>query len=126
MANPIGSSPRVWGQVSEQKMSSYRLRIIPTRVGTSNGAKFSDGSTPDHPHACGDKKGIRLFCLVYLGSSPRVWGQVTASAETADGTGIIPTRVGTSFVPLTLPPHIRDHPHACGDKTFWHHLAVSL
>ena len=30
----VGSSPRVWGQVTEQKTGKRRTRIIPTRMGT--------------------------------------------------------------------------------------------
>ncbi len=50
----------------------------------------------DHPHAYGDKLLLSKPPSGMPGSSPRVWGQVTASAETADDVGIIPTRMGTS------------------------------
>ena len=32
---PLGSSPRVWGQVKKCESSALAERIIPTRVGTS-------------------------------------------------------------------------------------------
>ena len=70
----------------------------------------------DHPHACGDKHEGKIYVKVVAGSSPRVWGQDSASQYASGVEGIIPTRVGTSgfqrFPALTL----QDHPHACGDK----------
>ena len=98
--NPLavcqGSSPRVWGQVSDTNLLPYKERIIPTRVGT----RFNTG-TPwhadeDHPHACGDKPCTDLKKASAKGSSPRVWGQVPLLIEPLD--------------------RIVNHPHACGDK----------
>ena len=92
-------------------------RIIPTRVGTSARSACDLPYVQDHPHACGDK----YFCQVrhrhVVGSSPRVWGQVSASSSFNKYKGIIPTRVGTSgIVDMSHITH-QDHPHACGDKT---------
>ena len=56
-------------------MRGAGLGIIPTRVGTSVGARFKIRHGQDHPHACGDKKIARLSDGVLKGSSPRVWGQ---------------------------------------------------
>ena len=50
-----GSSPRVWGQVNIPCRAGVRLRIIPTRVGTSKKIKGRPLPPRDHPHACGDK-----------------------------------------------------------------------
>ena len=49
-----GSSPRVWGQVFIALVMEFFLRIIPTRVGTSNMCLIATVGR-DHPHACGDK-----------------------------------------------------------------------
>ena len=55
-ARPVrGSSPRVWGQVSDIIVSLRTSRIIPTRVGTSNFRNAIVTTCEDHPHACGDK-----------------------------------------------------------------------
>ena len=54
----IGSSPRVWGQENRMWLNVGKLRIIPTRVGTSN-IKFNKNEpSKDHPHACGDKLAV--------------------------------------------------------------------
>ena len=56
------------------------------------------------------------------GSSPRVWGQEKYGLMRGAGSGIIPTRVGTSAGVDTSIPFQKDHPHACGDKQ----ISISL
>ena len=50
-----GSSPRVWGQVIGRNCYSDRIRIIPTRMGTSFKLSQTATADRDHPHAYGDK-----------------------------------------------------------------------
>ena len=50
----LGSSPRVWGQVSDKPPSVCTKRIIPTRVGTRGDRENGSTRYEDHPHACGD------------------------------------------------------------------------
>ena len=50
-----GSSPRVWGQVSNDKNEVLIGRIIPTRMGTREKAREQKNYLKDHPHAYGDK-----------------------------------------------------------------------
>ena len=90
-----GSSPRVWGQVATENFIKYRVRIIPTRVGTSQKSDFKVSPIQDHPHACGDKGTYPRGLFYCLGSSPRVWGQVQLPFSSYVGLRIIPTRVGT-------------------------------
>ena len=111
-----GSSPRVWGQGYDATAVSIGKGIIPTRVGTSRLAPTYKVVVLDHPHACGDKTAKQIDDYFTMGSSPRVWGQETATKKPLHNKRIIPTRVGTSVLlrfPLALP---QDHPHACGDK----------
>ena len=72
----LGSSPRVWGQVYQDRCFLGIYRIIPTRVGTSSLRHLRRWSRQDHPHACGDKLPPFRISPVLSGSSPRVWGQV--------------------------------------------------
>ena len=51
-----------------------------------------------------------------LGSSPRVWGQEAINAGLEDGSRIIPTRMGTSYMLSLFTGTPGDHPHAYGDK----------
>ena len=55
-----GSSPRVWGQVSDCNNFRKCQGIIPTRVGTSQIVICCHHWYEDHPHACGDK-----CCFIY-------------------------------------------------------------
>ena len=80
----------------------------------------------DHPHAYGDKF-FMYFCASFCaGSSPRVWGQETVGKDKKMKNRIIPTRMGTSFLPILPDLLQRDHPHAYGDKLSitWCSLAV--
>ena len=92
-----GSSPRVWGQVTNGGAVGVRNRIIPTRVGTRINHRGVAVDMEDHPHACGDKAAGFKSRRISKGSSPRVWGQ-----------GL------RAFLKQLHPV---DHPHACGDKT---------
>ena len=111
-----GSSPRVWGQVAGQMSRIVSARIIPTRVGTSSHQHTPLLRAEDHPHACGDKLLMILSRKTASGSSPRVWGQAIEGFIAEYVTGIIPTRVGTSFSFDNARDTPWDHPHACGDK----------
>ena len=95
-----GSSPRVWGQdfFDINILPSYR--IIPTRMGTSVKHTFIVQRIEDHPHAYGDKNSCRRYPCGRAGSSPRVWGQDGSSVFCQNITGIIPTRMGTSYTPF--------------------------
>ena len=60
-----GSSPCVWGQEHRRLQHPSLARIIPMRVGTSARCLFSCFSRKDHPHACGDKKGLFEITQIY-------------------------------------------------------------
>ena len=85
-------------------------------MGTSIDDSYKAIHEGDHPHACGDKCRSVLLSLMIRGSSPRVWGQVLRLTFATNYLGIIPTRVGTSKLPVEKLIEKMDHPHACGDK----------
>ena len=107
----------MWGQDGKNKKSTCYAGIIPTRVGTRISTIYTSFFCEDHPHACGDKNDAHMKTIGCRGSSPRVWGQDFASAEQNLQHRIIPTRVGTRFLPFGRLVIVWDHPHACGDKT---------
>ena len=111
-----GSSPRVWGQDNLLNPVKSEYRIIPTRVGTRHLFGVLAVAHRDHPHACGDKDKKISYMSTYLGSSPRVWGQVMQWASETIANRIIPTRVGTRHTYRLVKFQPKDHPHACGDK----------
>ena len=94
----VGSSPRVWGQEDNNVLINSGTGIIPTRVGTRKIKAPHMRGLWDHPHACGDKRCARSYFNPYGGSSPRVWGQEVIKAQGYVDSGIIPTRVGTSYL----------------------------
>ena len=98
-------------------LSVDEYRIIPTRVGTSRPRPALLQGVGDHPHACGDKAILGVNLTALIGSSPRVWGQGRVNIQICTDIRIIPTRVGTSKIKRCINPVLRDHPHACGDKT---------
>ncbi len=87
------------------------------RVGTSILLTISSSSDKDHPHACGDKLTVRVSTMTLKGSSPCVWGQAISVKISPQMAGIIPMRVGTSAPVFFFNFRLRDHPHACGDKS---------
>ena len=92
------------------------MRIIPTRMGTSEAEWRRKYIDRDHPHAYGDK-----FLYVYrkeylIGSSPRVWGQGDKKWGLGQSPRIIPTRMGTRITCWKSLLSTGDHPHAYGDK----------
>ena len=109
----------MWGQVNNNTIALNHLRIIPTRVGTSQKACICVIMNRDHPHACGDKGTCVPSSSVTRGSSPRVWGQVILNFGKIHYHGIIPTRVGTSCRDFETYTDGKDHPHACGDKLIY-------
>ncbi len=113
---PLGSSPRVWGQVICFPPALWAVRIIPTRMGTRRCAFCVFNVTRDHPHAYGDKSDGLLNTASVLGSSPRVWGQGLLYPARLVEVGIIPTRMGTRLLLHLSLFLLGDHPHAYGDK----------
>ena len=97
-------------------MSLYRLRIIPTRMGTSAYLSRGKHCHKDHPHAYGDKFLTKNGYLSDEGSSPRVWGQVLSVESKILFQRIIPTRMGTSIRLFEARCRYENHPHAYGDK----------
>ena len=111
-----GSSPCVWGQERNFKRLWVVVRIIPMRVGTSFFYSVENCTVWDHPHACGDKKRVKVYRHISIGSSPCVWGQDEVDEPTYTEQRIIPMRVGTRSFFVSFSQSTQDHPHACGDK----------
>ena len=85
-------------------------------MGTSEYAIIQYFTVKDHPHAYGDKANWITATLMFIGSSPRVWGQVCKTSAKLNEVRIIPTRMGTSLRGDGWVLERKDHPHAYGDK----------
>ena len=95
-------------------------------MGTSIRRNSSAMEHKDHPHACGDKAVVSGIIGISRGSSPRVWGQVSAASFVVVVARIIPTRVGTRCRKSDINALSKDHPHACGDKKVFVLLYIAL
>ena len=93
----IGSPPHVRGKVSSSLASPVSMRITPACAGKSNAASFAANTSKDHPRMCGEKTGKATTADIKQGSPPRMRGKV--------------------FVQLVVQGVIKDHPRVCGEKS---------
>ena len=103
-----GSSPRVWGRfISEGDDKKVAFRFIPTRVGQ---IPHQDGRAVRRnrfiPTRVGQMPSAKFSIVCNSGSSPRVWGRLSAR-----------------FMPLCTPTV---HPHACGADDYILHTLYTF
>ena len=111
----FGSSPRLWGTLSNAPMCSWLLRFIPTPVGNTGVLNHIFPPTAVHPHACGEHSQVRQQRLKLTGSSPRLWGTPHAKALIWTIQRFIPTPVGNTRRGQFTLYRSSVHPHACGE-----------
>ena len=73
------------------------------------------GGNAVHPHACGEYCSQSDRNPKYPGSSPRVWGIRCCAQDGRQWFRFIPTRVGNTFLSMSLAAIKTVHPHACGE-----------
>ena len=91
-----GSSPRVRGEVLLQQKTSPAIGIIPAGAGRSETPKGKNFVHRDHPRGCGEKWFVSHCGVPFVGSSPRVRGEVLALSPVAILRRIIPAGAGRS------------------------------
>ena len=111
-----GSSPRLWGTDQYSCHRQWIPRFIPTPVG--NGCKDLIFRCADavHPHACGERPAASVAVAPVVGSSPRLWGTVSAARHINECRRFIPTPVGNGSSLATQSSLWAVHPHACGER----------
>ena len=121
---PLGSPPRMRGEV---KLLAERFcnpgitpahagrRTVPTRKAETNG---------DHPRACGEKLKYFLGPLVLLGSPPRMRGEVVLLRDLVLLLRITPAHAGRRAGVYVRLHFWGDHPRACGEKVGAHGLGA--
>ena len=112
----LGSSPRVWGTLRQDKPDTAQCRFIPTCVGNASPMSLSPASMPVHPHVCGERTGINVGAWSSDGSSPRVWGTPDGLPEKTSVARFIPTCVGNAKGFIINKDVISVHPHVCGER----------
>ena len=118
MANSAkcGSSPRLWGTLLFQALVMRLERFIPTAVGNALPSKPGKGSVTVHPHGCGERRWVAYFDTSSTGSSPRLWGTLSAPWPAAISARFIPTAVGNALIAVSSEILAAVHPHGCGER----------
>ncbi len=117
-AEPVGSSPRLWGTRLVPPILGAKPRFIPTPVGNTWAQVANFNSPPVHPHACGEHGGKGCGRHGEDGSSPRLWGTLPGQLSPTDIFRFIPTPVGNTVSDLRSVGVKPVHPHACGEHFF--------
>ena len=112
-----GLSPRLWGTGCNAAVIAAHVRFIPTPVG--NGFQFQGAEVivPVYPHACGERRSVRVFPWSFCGLSPRLWGTVKMSKCSDTWYRFIPTPVGNGSTHAALGYLLTVYPHACGERS---------
>ncbi len=115
-SNPLGPSPRAWGQRSCRRHPAFTSRSIPTCVGTTSSIFLSTRRMTVHPHVRGDNRKRIGAASQKLGPSPRAWGQPLHALRGLRSARSIPTCVGTTLTREQGPSPAPVHPHVRGDN----------
>ena len=111
-----GSSPRTWGTLQNQLLFGPVARFIPTHVGNAVLSGMEWFMVSVHPHARGERDGVRPLRWWESGSSPRTWGTHRAGADVLLLGRFIPTHVGNAPSSTRPSPAAAVHPHARGER----------
>ena len=109
-----------WRNAIKNDIAGTRGRITPTPVGNASRSRRHSLQTPDHPHACGERKTARRPCHALNGSPPRLWGTLLPAPLAVHPRRITPTPVGNASSTAHNIASGSDHPHVCGERlTSW-------
>ena len=114
---PMGSSPRVRGEVNAERADAGLEGIIPAGAGRSAVGPGGCMRPPDHPRGCGEKALHTRRRISFRGSSPRVRGEEITLKGDFGAVGIIPAGAGRRASSLPDPARAGDHPRGCGEKS---------
>ena len=120
-----GSSPRMWGTLTNPSSTVDRDRFIPTHVGNTSGGGWANRPSTVHPHACGEHLTDSISASTSNGSSPRMWGTLVEECGEVLFLRFIPTHVGNTSTMNDAADGSTVHPHACGEHSI-SHLGASL
>ena len=113
----LGSPPRMRGKACLTLIIRLLLGITPAHAGKSLPAVLKCPPTRDHPRVCGEKRRVRSWRALLLGSPPRMRGKVFIGQVCIAPKGITPACAGKSLRPDNNPSTSWDHPRVCGEKT---------
>ncbi len=114
-----GSPPRMRGQDTWVSMDCHTPRITPADAGTRALMREGLNEMKDHPRGCGDKNYFSINFYWFIGSPPRMRGQVIPPGLSLSRCWITPADAGTSCHNQATVTFLGDHPRGCGDKTWY-------
>src|SRR5438128_38709 len=85
-------------------------------LGKTKDVHLQNGTSSDHPHACGENFFGGQTENFNNGPSPRAWAKRDAGHAPGVRRRAIPTRVGKTAVASARSARSPDHPHACGEN----------
>ena len=112
----LGSPPRMRGKACLTLIIRLLLGITPAHAGKSLPAVLKCPPTRDHPRVCGEKRRVRSWRALLLGSPPRMRGKVGLLHGHIIAIGITPAHAGKRRSIGRLSQPTRDHPRVCGEK----------
>ena len=112
-----GSPPHAWGRRVCNRLLVRRVRLTPTRVGTTRRTSDLPSRPRAHPHTRGDDAHSSSGTKAHSGSPPHAWGRPSRPASCTCRVRLTPTRVGTTRWRATSSYRASAHPHTRGDDT---------
>ena len=99
--------------------------IIPAHAGNTVNCRPPEPMDRDHPRACGEHVVERRSRRGFKGSSPRMRGTPTMTANITHPYGIIPAHAGNTSSTWLRAQTRRDHPRACGEHDYRRNIPVA-
>ena len=120
-----GSPPRVRGKALVRPCWKLSTGITPAYAGKRDLVISESGDIEDHPRVCGEKRRVRSWRALLLGSPPRMRGKDGVNDSAQAVTGITPACAGKSSAARRARQPSRDHPRVCGEKTEYRALVTA-
>ena len=114
-ARSIGSPPRLWGILRQDRPCAWCTRFTPTPVGNTGLKPAAILILAVHPHACGEYTSSCRALTTSCGSPPRLWGILGLPRLTPVTRRFTPTPVGNTVSRSRSRGRGAVHPHACGE-----------
>ena len=114
----MGSPPRMRGKAERRSKRPQNPGITPAYAGKRDLVISESGDIEDHPRVCGEKRRVRSWRALLLGSPPRMRGKDGVSGACHSPPGITPAYAGKSVHRSGLHRTEGDHPRVCGEKIY--------
>ena len=120
-----GLPPRMRGKAERRSKRPQNPGITPAYAGKRDLVISESGDIEDHPRVCGEKRRVRSWRALLLGSPPRMRGKDGVNDSAQAVTGITPACAGKSSAARRARQPSRDHPRVCGEKTEYRALVTA-